>query len=105
MEIDPPLTLRISCRNAQLVAAVEHLAGKGLVELPKPDIVHGKTGAFQKTRHGKDRSDAHLIRLATGNDKTAKSAHWLQVALLGFRCLDQHAGRRAVRQAARHCRP
>ena len=39
MEIAPPFTLSFSSGNAELIAAVDHLAGEGLVQLPDPDVV------------------------------------------------------------------
>src|SRR5882757_8065178 len=51
--------------NAELVAAVEHLHGEGLVQLPQVDVVHLETEALEQLGDGVDRADAHLVGLAT----------------------------------------
>src|SRR5689334_1288366 len=49
--------------DAELVAAVQALAGKGLVELPEIDVVDLQPGALQQLRDREHRTDAHLVRL------------------------------------------
>src|SRR5579864_5869560 len=58
--------------DAEAVAAVDHLNGKGFVELPQVNVVHLEPLALEKLRHRKYRADAHLIGLATGDGKTAE---------------------------------
>src|SRR3954452_6892826 len=64
--------------NAEPVAAIEHLAGERLVQLPQVDVVHAQAGALQQLRHGKHRADAHLVRLAAGDGKTTERAERLE---------------------------
>src|SRR6478672_5291310 len=52
--------------DAELVARVEALAGKGLVELPNIDVVDLQAGALQQLRDREHRADAHLVGLAAG---------------------------------------
>src|SRR5688572_20209161 len=52
--------------DAQLVAAVEALAGEGLVQLPQVDVVHLQAMPLQQARDGEDRPDAYLVGLAAG---------------------------------------
>ena len=70
--IEPPLTFRLFLIDAQPVAAINHLHGEGLVQFPQVDILHGQSVARQQPRHGEDRTDAHLVRLAAGHDEAAE---------------------------------
>ena len=65
-------------RNAEPVAAIEHLAGERLVEFPQIDVVHLQAVALEQLRHGEDRADAHLVGLAAGDGKAAERAERLQ---------------------------
>src|SRR5579871_163799 len=51
--------------DAELVAAVEALAGESFVELPEIDIVDLQAMALQQLGHGEDRADTHLVGFAT----------------------------------------
>ena len=64
--------------DAQAVAAVDSLHGKSLVELPQVDVVHLQPFTLQQAWHGKDRANAHLIRLAARHRQTAVDAQRLQ---------------------------
>ena len=88
-------------RNAEPVAAVEHLAGERLVQLPQVDVVHLHAGALQQLRHREHRADAHLVRLAARDREAAERAERLQALLLGELGAHHHAGRRAVGELAR----
>ena len=68
--------------DAQLVAAVEALAGEGLVQLPKVDVVDLQAVAFQEARDGEHRADAHLVGLAAGDRPALEDAHGRQAAAL-----------------------
>ena len=74
MEMAPPSTLSLLLRDAELVAAVEHLDGERLVELPQADVVHLQARALQQARHREDRADAHLVGLAAGDREAAEDA-------------------------------
>src|SRR5262249_44984217 len=69
--------------DAELVARIEALAGEGFVELPDIDVVDLQAMALQQLRHGVDRADAHLVRLAAGRGPGDETAHRMQAALLG----------------------
>src|SRR5262245_6752089 len=86
--------------NAEPVAAVEHLTGKGFVELPQVDILHVEALARKQLRNGEHRADPHLVRLAAGNRKTPERAERLQPAPFGELRVHQHAGGRAVGKLA-----
>src|SRR6185436_19304619 len=61
--------------DAELVARIEALAGEGFIELPEIDVVDLQAMALQQFRHGVDRPDAHLVRLAARGrpgDETAE---------------------------------
>src|SRR6266481_5013586 len=73
--------------DAELVARIEALAGEGLIELPEIDIVDLEAVALQQLRHGVDRADAHLVRLAARRRPGDEAAERLKTALfsvLGF---------------------
>ena len=86
------IDIELVLRDAELVAAVEHLAGKRFVELPQADVVHLQARALQQPRHGEHRADAHFIGFAASHRKAAEDAHGLDVAPRGFRVGHQHAG-------------
>src|SRR4051812_46560825 len=59
-------------RQAEPVAAIEHLARERLVQLPKVDVVHREPVPLQQTGNGIDRPDPHLVRLAPGDGEAAE---------------------------------
>src|ERR1700728_4704136 len=64
-------------RNPETVAAVEHLARKRLVELPKIDVLALEALTAEKLGNGEYRPDAHLVRLAAGDGEAAERAERL----------------------------
>src|SRR5207245_4096360 len=84
--------------DAEPVAAVESLHGKGLVELPETDVLDLEPMLLQQLWHRKNRPDPHLVRRAAGNCDTAIGAERLQPAAFGLLCLHQQRGGRAVGQ-------
>ena len=64
--------VQVLVRDAELIPAVENLNRESFVELPKVDVVHLETRAFQKFRHCIDRPDAHLVRLKPETAKLRK---------------------------------
>src|SRR4051812_19551294 len=86
--------------DAELVARIEALAGEGFVELPEIDVVDLQAMTLQQLRHGKDRADAHLVRLATRRRPSDEAAHRIEAALLRVLGFHQHNGCGAVRQLA-----
>ena len=87
-------------RDAELVAAVEHLHGERLVQLPQADVVDLQAVALQAARNGEDRADAHLVGLAAGDREAAEDAQRLQAALAASASHHEHAGRGAVGELA-----
>ena len=80
------------------VAAVEDLHGEGLVELPETDVVDLEAVRLEELRHGEDRPDAHLVRIAARDRDAAIDSERRQVALARELRLHQHAGAGAVGQ-------
>src|SRR3954467_3306727 len=65
-------------RDTELVAAVHHLYGERLVQLPQVDVRHLLAGRLQELRHGEHWADAHLVGLTTGDREAAIDAKRLQ---------------------------
>src|SRR5258706_4350865 len=86
--------------DAELIARIEALAGERLVELPDVDIIHLQTLALQQLRHGVDRADAHLVRLAARRRPGDKAAHRLTTPRFPGPGLPQHNGPPAHPKAA-----
>ena len=87
--------------DAELVAAIKHLHGEGLVQLPQVDVVHLEPEALQQLGDRIDRTDAHLVGLAAGHDQSLVDAERLQAPLGGFGVAHDHRGRGAVGELAR----
>src|SRR6267154_37708 len=58
--------------DAELVAAIDHLHRERLVQFPEIDVVDLQSVAPEKTRHGIDRTDAHLVGFTPRRDKAAE---------------------------------
>src|SRR6185369_3234751 len=86
--------------DAKLVARVEALAGERFVELPEVDVVDLQAMTLQQLRHGEDRADAHLVRLAAGRGPGDETSHRIEAALLGVLGFHQHDRGRAVGELA-----
>ncbi len=84
--------------DAQLVTAVQALAGERFVQFPQADIVDGQTETLEQLRHREYRADAHLVRVTAGHGHAAVGAQGLQAETLGFLGFHQHAGAGAVGQ-------
>src|SRR5271166_4677738 len=76
--------------DAEPVAAIDHLAGECLVQLPQSDVVHPKPVLVQQLRDGEHRADAHLVRRAAGHRHTAIDAQRVQAAALCLLRLHEH---------------
>ena len=85
-------------RDAQLVAAVDNLRGERFVQFPQIDVVHGQAVTLEQLRNRIDRADTHFVRLATGDAEAAEDTHRLDVLLLGYGAVHNHAHRGAIRQ-------
>ena len=74
------------------------MRGKGFVQFPQINVIHGQTIALQQARNGKHRANTHLIRLTASYSKATENAHGLNVVLLGIDAVHHRANRRTVRQ-------
>src|SRR6185437_4272442 len=87
-------------RYAQLVAAIDHLDGERLVELPQADVVDVHPRPREELRYGKDRTDAHFVGLAAGDGETAEYPERLEAAARRELVADHDASRGAVGELA-----
>src|SRR6202012_1438937 len=87
-------------RNSQLVAAIDHLDGKCLVQFPQVDVADLESRALQEPRHRKYRTNAHFIRLAAGDRESPEYSHRLDVAFLSELCIHDNAGAAAIGKLA-----
>src|SRR2546422_5900658 len=88
-------------RDAEPVAAVDHLHGERLVQFPQTNVFHFQPGAREQSRHGEHRADAHFVRLAAGYREAAENPKRSQVALFGELRVHDDAGGGAVGELAR----
>ena len=88
-------------RHAEPIAAVDDLRRERFVQLPHVDVVHLQPVLLQQLRHGEDRTDAHLVRLAAGDRVAAEHEQRLQAERLRAIARHHERGRRAVRQLRR----
>src|SRR5258708_12431881 len=99
---DPPAVhVELFRIDAELVAAIDHLHRERLVQLPEIDIVDGQAVSFEKPRHGVDRTDPHLVRLAARRDKPAEDTKRLETLLRGDLVAHDDRGTGSVRKLAR----
>ena len=87
-------------RNAQRVAAIQHLHRKGFVEFPQVNIADLQAQARQHFRHRDHRANAHLIGLTARHRKAQKTPQRLQPALLHQPLVHYHHRTRAVGELA-----
>ena len=66
--------------DAELIAALDHLDRKRLIQFPKPDIVDRQSVPLQKPGHGIDRADPHLVGFASGDGDTPVCAQRFKFA-------------------------
>src|SRR5882757_10029850 len=64
--------------DSELVAAVEHLASKRLIQFPQPDVADPQPMKLQQLRNGVDRSDAHLFGSASDDGHASIDAQRLE---------------------------
>src|SRR6185369_564840 len=87
-------------RDAQLVGAIEHLHGEGLVELPQVDVVDAEAQTLEHLGHREHRTDAHLVGLAARDGEAEEAAQRLEALALGERIAHHDAGAGAVAELA-----
>src|SRR5205809_904576 len=66
--------------DAELLGNGEDLAGEGLVDLDQIDVVQGEAGALQRDLRGRNRADAHDVRIAAGDAPGDDAAEGLLVS-------------------------
>ena len=86
--------------DTQLVAAIQGLAGEGLVQLPQTDVLYAQAVLPEQFGHGIHRANTHLLGCATRNRHAAVDAHSLQAALLRQTGFHDHTGTGPVGQLA-----
>ena len=84
--------------DAELVATVNALRGKGFVQLPQVHIILLDADVFQQARNGEHGADAHFVRLASRHREAAVDAHRLNAELGGAVRAHQQRHRRAIGQ-------
>src|SRR5258705_2604156 len=82
--------------DAEPVAAVDDLAGEGLVQLPQADVLEVHARSLEETRHGEHGADAHLVGLTTGHRQSAIDAHRREAAARRLLVGHEHACAGAV---------
>src|SRR5688572_20183052 len=92
--------VQLVVRDADAIAAVQHLHGEGFVQLPQIDVLHLLSGLFQELRYCEHGADAHLFRIAAGGGEAAEDAQRLQLAARGLFLGHHHAGGSAVGELA-----
>ena len=90
------IDVQVFVRDAQTIAAVQHLNRKGFVQLPQVDVVHFQAVGFQQLRHGENGTDAHFVRVTACNGHAAIDAQRRQTAAFGFFRFHDDRGRGAV---------
>mmetsp|Transcript_578 Transcript_578/g.1628 ORF Transcript_578/g.1628 Transcript_578/m.1628 type:complete len:271 (-) Transcript_578:352-1164(-) len=90
--------------DAQALRCVQGHDGEGLVELPQPHVVDGEAMAAKEPRHGKDGSDAHLLRCAASDGEALEGPEGLEAAPGRLRLGHDHHRRGAVGELARVAR-
>src|SRR6478752_9859820 len=83
-------------RDAQSIPAINHLAGKGFVQLPQVDIVHLEPMTPQQLWHSENRTSPHFIRITSSYRNSAAAAQRLQPATLSLLSFHEHAGGAAI---------
>ena len=87
-------------RNAQFVAAINHLHRKRFIELPQVNVADLQAESCQHLGNGVHRADAHLVRLAARHRKTEEATQGLQAFFLGQGFIHHHNRAAAVRELA-----
>src|SRR6267142_1080339 len=87
--------------DAKLIAAINHLHGERLVQLPEIDVVDRQTVALEQAWYRKHWTDAHFVWLATGRDEPPEYAEGFQPLLRRELVTHNHRRARPVRQLAR----
>src|SRR5262249_9301053 len=87
-------------RDAEPIAAVDHLDGKRFIQLPQVHALEPRAGLLQQLRHGEHRADPHLVRLAAGDGEPAEHAERLHALPRGHAVAHDDGDAGAVRELA-----
>src|SRR5262252_2907658 len=82
--------------NAELVAAVDHLRGESLVQLPHADVLELDAGPLEQLWDRVHGTDSHLVGLAPGHGEPAEDQLGLDTERLGAVHGHEHRGGSAV---------
>src|SRR6266498_5002652 len=84
--------------DPELVAAMDDLHRKCLVQLPEIDVVDLESVSLEQSGHGIDRSNAHLVRFTASRDKATEDTQRLQPFLRGELVAHDHSSTGAIRK-------
>src|SRR4051812_8190215 len=84
--------------DPELVAAMDDLHRKCLVQLPQVDVVDLESVSLEQSGHGIDRSNAHLVRFTTSRDKATEDTQRLQSLLRRELVAHDHSSTGAIRK-------
>src|SRR5688500_20065833 len=87
-------------RDADAIAAVEHLHGERLVQLPEIDVLHLLAGLLEELGHGEHRADTNLLRVAAGDGEAAKYSKGSKVPARSLLGRHHHARRGPIGELA-----
>src|SRR5215470_1390149 len=92
----PAVGIELLHGDAEPVAAVDHLRGEGLVELPHADVLELDAGPLEQLWDRVHGTDAHLVGLAPGHGEAAEDQLGLDAERLGAVHGHEHRGGGAV---------
>ena len=84
--------------DAEVIAAVETLAGEGFVELPQVDVVDAQARALEEAGDGEHGANTHFVRLAARDGEAAEDTDGLEAQLSGALCGHEQGHGRPVGQ-------
>jgi len=97
----PAVHVQPVMRDAQAVAAIQDLAGEGLVQFPQVDVLDLQAVLGEQLGDGEDGANAHLVRLTPRHRHAAVDAERLEAAAFGFAGFHENAGRGPVGKLGR----
>lgn len=78
--------------NAQVIAAVERLAGESFIEFPQANVTYLQVVLAEELGNGVYGADTHFFWRVAGDHHAPIYPQWLQAALFGQLALHQHTG-------------
>ncbi len=82
--------------NAEALLAIEHLDCKGLVQLPKSDVIDAEAETLEQLGHREHGANPHFVRFGAGDGHPDIASERLKAALGREPGLHHDASRRAV---------